>query len=239
MNESEVVKIQAQAQSWPAEELLRWARGVFAPGRLVFATSLGAEDQVLTHMITVSGGGIPVFTLDTGRLPQETYDCLQATRDAYGLIVETVFPDRQEVESMVNQYGPNLFYGSLENRRRCCEVRKVLPLRRRLAGMEAWVVGMRREQALTRQTLEKVEWDTANRLVKINPLADWSLDMVWEYIRKHGVPVNRLHAKGYPSIGCAPCTRAVEPGADIRSGRWWWENPEHKECGLHHRQKKG
>jgi phosphoadenosine phosphosulfate reductase len=144
-----------------------------------------------------------------------------------------LFPDPRDVEAMVNRHGPNLFLQSVELRKECCRVRKVLPLRRELAALDAWVTGLRREQADTRIGLDRIEWDDANGLYKVNPLADWTTEQVWEYIRAHDVPYSRLHERGYPSIGCAPCTRAVDPGEDLRAGRWWWELPEHKECGLH------
>jgi phosphoadenosine phosphosulfate reductase len=215
-----------------ASDLLKEASLTFGK-RIALASSLGAEDQVLTEMLARVAPGVCVFTLDTGRLPQETYDLIDATRKRYGIQIEVLFPDRQAVEAMVNAKGANLFYDSVEDRKACCHVRKVVPLRRKLAGLDAWITGLRREQAVTRQEVRTVEWDAGNGLVKINPLADWTADQVWEYIRRNNVPHNALHDQGYPSIGCVPCTRAVEPGQDIRAGRWWWESPRHKECGLH------
>jgi phosphoadenosine phosphosulfate reductase len=176
---------------------------------------------------------VDVFTIDTGRLPQETYDVIDATQKKYDLSIQVLFPDREEVESMVRDSGVNLFRNSIEARRQCCHVRKVLPLRRKLAALRAWITGLRREQAVTRNTLETVQWDEANGLVKVNPLADWPEQRVWDYIRKHQVPYSRLYDEGYRSIGCTPCTRAVHEGEDIRAGRWWWECPQQKECGLH------
>ena len=176
---------------------------------------------------------VSIFTLDTGRLPQETHDALDATRKRYGITIDVLVPDRAELEAMVREHGSNLFYASIENRKRCCHVRKVAPLRRKLGQLDAWICGLRREQAATRTAIERVEWDEANGLVKLNPLADWTTEQVWDYIRRYDVPSNPLHARGYPSIGCSPCTRAVAPGEDIRAGRWWWETPEQKECGLH------
>jgi phosphoadenosine phosphosulfate reductase len=227
-----VPALRAKLGALGAPELLKDASLIFG-NRIALATSLGAEDQVLTDMLAHVAPGVPIFTLDTGRLPQETYDLIDATRKRYGIEIEVLFPDREAVEAMVNQKGVNLFYHSVENRKACCHVRKVIPLRRKLAGLDAWVTGLRREQAVTRQDVQTVEWDQGNGLVKINPLANWSADQVWEYIRRHNVPYNALHDKGYPSIGCAPCTRAVAPGDEVRSGRWWWEEPQHKECGLH------
>jgi phosphoadenosine phosphosulfate reductase len=214
------------------EELLARSARQFA-GRIALASSFSLEDQVVTDMLQKVAPEVPIFTLDTGRLPQETHDCVEATRRRYGIQVEMLSPDAAEVEAMVLQFGPNLFRASVERRRQCCQVRKVHPLRRRLATLDAWITGLRREQAATRGEVRRVEWDEAGGLVKLNPLADWTTDQVWAYISEHAVPYSRLHDQGYPSIGCAPCTRAVAGGEDIRAGRWWWEEPEHKECGLH------
>ena len=215
-----------------AEGLLAYVAKRFA-GRIALASSFGAEDQVVTDLLRKVAPEVPIFTLDTGRLPQETYDVIEATREKYGVAIEMLCPDAAALEKLVRLHGPNLFRQSVELRRECCRVRKVEPLRRRLAPLDAWICGLRREQAATRTEVQRIEWDEGNGLVKINPLADWSTDQVWDYIRAHDVPYNRLHDAGYPSIGCAPCTRAVAPGEDIRAGRWWWEAPEHKECGLH------
>ena len=201
--------------------------------RVALSSSLGAEDQVLTDMVCRLTPRFRIFTLDTGRIPEETYDVIAATNERYGIRITVLFPDREEVESMVNKEGPNLFYRSVEARRLCCRVRKVLPLRRQLKELGCWMTGLRRKQSTTRTALRRVEWDEANGLVKANPLVDWTTKQVWDYIREHKVPYNRLHDLGYPSIGCAPCTRAVSAGEDLRSGRWWWELPDHKECGLH------
>jgi len=225
----EIIK---DAQDMDAEGLLAYAVKRFGC-RVAFANSLGAEDQVLTDMIARNSLPIAIFTLDTGRLPQETYDLIDATRKRYGIRIEVLFPDRADVEDLVGRGGVNLFYESVENRKACCHARKVLPLRRKLARLDAWLTGLRREQSVTRQEIAPVEWDEANGLFKVNPLADWSHEQVWEHIRRNNVPYNALHDRGCPSIGCAPCTRAIEPGQDVRSGRWWWEQPEHKECGLH------
>ena len=201
--------------------------------RVGLATSFGAEDQVLADIICKTSAKPKVFTLDTGRLPQETYDVMEQTRKRYGIKIEILFPDYKQVEQMVNEYGPNLFYDNVENRKLCCRIRKVEPLKRCLANFDAWICGLRAEQSTTREKLQKIEVDETFGLVKVNPLADWTTEQVWKYIRQNDVPYNKLHDEGYPSIGCAPCTRAVKPGEDIRAGRWWWEEPEHKECGLH------
>ncbi len=203
----------------------------YAPA--VFASSFGAEDMVLTDLIARYYPGIAVFTLDTGRLPQETYDLMQVVRDRYGLSIQVYFPDAAAVESYVAQNGPNGFYQNMELRKRCCYIRKVEPLRRALSGKRAWITGMRREQAVTRDSLAISSFDAENNMQKFNPLCEWSNAEVWEYLKQHDVPYNKLHDRFYPSIGCAPCTRAVTPGEDVRSGRWWWENSESKECGLH------
>ncbi len=216
------------------EELLRWAIDTFSP-RLALASSFGAEDVVLIDMLSKLEPPTRIFTLDTGRLPAETYALMEAIRDRYGLTIEIYFPQAEAVEAMVRERGVNLFYKSVENRKLCCGVRKVEPLGRALRGLDAWITGLRREQAVTRTQVEKVELDADHGgIVKINPIADWTWDQVWAYIRAHGIPYNALHDQGYPSIGCAPCTRAVQPGEDLRAGRWWWEqDPAAKECGLH------
>jgi phosphoadenosine phosphosulfate reductase len=225
-----------QLEGRSAEEVLNWTQAQFGP-RSVFASSFGAEDMVILDMIakgtTDPARRIRVVTLDTGRLFQETYDVMQEARDKYGIPIEIVFPDRQEVEEMVARGGPNLFYESVENRKACCGVRKVHPLNRALKGADAWVVGLRRDQSTERSDVTRIAKDEAhNGIWKISPLAEWSWDEVMAYVKTNHVPINRLHAKGFPSIGCAPCTRAVPPGADPRSGRWWWELGA-KECGLH------
>ncbi len=216
------------------EEILRWAIDTFSP-RLALASSFGAEDVVLIDMLSRLEPPTRIFTLDTGRLPAETYTLMEAIRDRYGLSIEVYFPQADAVEAMVREHGVNLFYKSVENRKLCCGVRKVEPLSRALQGLDAWITGLRRDQAVTRTTVEKVEVDTDHGgIVKINPIADWTWDQVWTYIRAQGLPYNALHDRGYPSIGCAPCTRAVQPGEDLRAGRWWWElDPAAKECGLH------
>lgn len=217
-----------------AEAVLEWAAVRF-PGRVRFATSLGAEDQVLTHMIARAGLPISIFTLDTGRLFEETYELIDRTREHYGVEIEICFPEAESVRRLVHEHGVNLFRKSVELRKACCGVRKIEPLRRALEGQGAWVVGLRREQSVTRTDMHAVEWDAVNGLVKFSPLIDWTEQQVWDFIRANNVPYNPLHDRGLPSIGCASCTRAIQPGEDIRAGRWWWEQPEHKECGLHGR----
>lgn len=205
--------------------------GDFSPA--VFASSLAAEDMVLTDMILRGKLPIRIFTLETGRLHAETVGMLDRIRQTYGYDVTPYRPDPAAVESYVRQNGLNAFYDSVDMRKECCRIRKVEPLNRALASNNAWVTGQRRAQSATRTDLDVQEQDDAHGMTKFNPLADWSEQDVWHYIRANNVPYNPLHDKGYPSIGCEPCTRAVQPGEDIRAGRWWWENPESKECGLH------
>ena len=203
--------------------------------KIALSSSLGAEDQVLTDMVVKHAKGMRIFTLDTGRLFPETYSLISRTNDKYGIKIDVMFPDYKSVEKMVKEKGINLFYNSIENRKLCCGIRKVEPLKRAFKTLDAWVCGLRASQSVTRQNILVVEWDEPNGLLKINPLANWSEDDVWTYIKKNGVPYNALHNKGFPSIGCQPCTRAIAEGEDVRAGRWWWENPETKECGLHKR----
>jgi thioredoxin-dependent adenylylsulfate APS reductase len=216
-----------------ADEILSWAIKNFHP-RLALACSFGnPEGLVLLDMMHRLEPGSRVFVLDTGRLHQATYDLIDRIRDRYGKDVEVVFPEAEAVQKMVRQHGMNLFYESLEKRQLCCRLRKVEPNRRYLADLDAYVTGLRRLQNVTRTETPKVELDGEGRVLKINPLADWSTDQVWHYLRKNRVPVNRLHAEGFPTVGCAPCTRAVQPNEDPRAGRWWWESAATKECGLH------
>ncbi len=203
----------------------------FAPA--VFASSLAAEDMVLTDLILRAKLPIKIFTLETGRLHQETLGMLDQIREVYGYDVEPYRPETAAVEAYVSAHGLNAFYDSVEMRKECCRIRKVDPLNRALAGNTAWITGQRRSQSSTRSELAVQEDDAAHNMQKFNPLADWSEDDVWHYLRSNGVPYNPLHDKGYPSIGCEPCTRAIQPGEDIRAGRWWWESPDQKECGLH------
>ncbi len=216
-----------------AEDLLRWGLDRFA-GRIAVASSFGVEDVALIDMAARLSPGVRVFTLDTGRLHQATYDVMDRLRNRYELRLEVLFPDSADVESMVSEHGVNLFYDSTEHRKHCCHVRKVKPLGRVLAAVDAWVTGLRREQSVTRTHVAKASVDDANGgIIKLCPLADWSEAQVWEYVRDRKIPYNALHDQGYPSIGCEPCTRPIKPGDDPRAGRWWWENPETKECGLH------
>jgi phosphoadenosine phosphosulfate reductase len=215
-------------------DLLAWAFDEFHP-RLALACSFQAEESVLIDMVyRQRGSDFRLFTLDTGRLHQETYDCMDAIRERYGIEIEVFFPDHKLVQCMVRQHGVNLFYQAIEQRKLCCNVRKIEPLNRALTGLAAWMTGLRREQAGIRAGVPKVEIDIDHHgIFKINPLADWGHEQIWSYIREHNLPINRLHKQSYPSIGCAPCTRPIKPGEDVRAGRWWWENSDTKECGLH------
>jgi phosphoadenosine phosphosulfate reductase len=219
------------AKTDAALTLLAGIAGDWSPA--AFANSLGAEDMVLTDLIVKAGLPIEIFSLDTGRLPAETYDLMAAVDRKYGLKLKVYFPQSEATETYVRNHGINAFYDSVEMRKACCHIRKVEPLKRALAGKRAWITGMRAQQAATRTALAAREYDEGNGLEKFNPLADWTDKEVWTYIKENDVPYNALHDKFYPSIGCAPCTRAISPGEDIRAGRWWWESPESKECGLH------
>ncbi len=234
---SHIEGLKSKTKGHSAEDIIRASAHEFGD-RINFASSLGEEDQVITDMIAKVAPKIQVFTLDTGRLFQETYELIAKTQKRYDLNFKVYYPDTEAVEDMVENHGINLFYESVANRKLCCGIRKVEPLGRALKNVDAWICGLRRSQSVTRSTLEAFEWDEQNQKIKISPLADWNLDQVHEYIKKHKIDVNPLHAQGFISIGCASCTRAVKPGEDIRAGRWWWETPEQKECGLHNNPKR-
>jgi len=216
-----------------AQSILRWSVDRFRDG-LVLASSFGAEDMALIDMLCRITGSPRVFLLDTGRLHQETYDLIALARTRYRLDFEVYYPQTEGVERLLRTEGPNSFYESVEHRKECCRIRKVEPLARALSTADAWITGIRRDQSVTRSDVAVVEVDeTHGGIAKINPLINWSEQDVWDYIRANDVPYNALHDRGFPSIGCMPCTRAIQPGEDLRAGRWWWESPEHKECGLH------
>lgn len=220
-----------QAKEEAARALLARIAADYAPA--VLANSLGAEDMVLTDLIARDRLPIHIFSLDTGRLPPETYDLMARLELRYERRLRYYYPHHEALEAHTRAHGINAFYDSVELRRACCEVRKVEPLRRALTGQKAWITGLRSAQSPTRTALPRQEHDTTHGLEKFNPLADWSEREVWAYLRLHEVPYNALHDRFYPSIGCAPCTRAISPGEDLRAGRWWWENADTKECGLH------
>jgi len=229
-----------KAESLSAQEILTWGIVNFSP-HLSLSCSFGApEGLAVLDMMHRIDPALRVFMIDTGRLPQATHDLLDRVRDRYGVSVELLFPEAERIEEMVREQGTNLFYESVAMRQRCCRLRKVEPLRRHLGVHRAWVTGLRREQGVTRGGTLKVEVDHANGgLVKLNPIADWTREQVMAYVNEHEVPLNRLHSAGYPSVGCEPCSRAVAPGADPRSGRWWWERPETRECGIHVEEEQG
>ena len=200
---------------------------------VVFANSLGAEDMVLVDLIRKNKLNVEIFSIDTGRLPSETYHLIQEVEDKYQFKIKIYFPNQEKVEGYVNLNGINAFYNSLDLRKSCCGIRKVEPLNRALKNKKAWITGMRQEQSQTRQTLQEEEFDEAHQSQKLNPLSSWSENEIWAYIKINEVPYNALHDQFYPSIGCAPCSRAISEGEDVRAGRWWWEDPQNKECGLH------
>ena len=201
--------------------------------KVALSSSLAAEDQVLTDLMLKENKNATIFTLDTGRLHPETYDVMDATNLKYGVKIDVFFPLNEKVQELYQTQGINGHYESIENRKNCCNIRKIEPLKRALKGLDVWITGLRAAQSVTRVDMPLVEWDENFKVIKVNPLINWAEKDVWDYIKTNRVPYNKLHDKGFPSIGCAPCTRAIKDGEDIRAGRWWWENPEHKECGLH------
>lgn len=228
----DIEKLNQQWDKVEPEMMLRHFMGIYGD-RIALSSSLSAEDQALTDMMLGINPQARIFSLDTGRLFPETYALLDKTNLHYGIKIEVFCPQTEALQEMVNTQGINLFYESIEKRHLCCQVRKLEPLSRAFRTLDAWVCGLRRSQSVTRNNMQRVEWDERHGLLKINPLIDWSEEQVWAYVREHRVPYNKLHDHGFPSIGCQPCTRAVKPGEDIRSGRWWWEDPQHRECGLH------
>jgi phosphoadenosine phosphosulfate reductase len=232
MNKDTVKELNSKFSGTVTEKVLEYFLNLYGD-TIALSSSLSLEDQILTDMIIKINPETRIFTLDTGRLFPETYNLIDRTNDKYGIKIEIFFPNYVDVQQMVNTEGINLFYESVEKRQKCCHIRKIEPLRRAFIGLDAWICGLRKEQSVTRLYTQMVEWDEANNMLKINPLINWSEQQVWEYLKTHNVPYNKLHDNGFPSIGCQPCTRAVEAGEDIRAGRWWWELPLHKECGLH------
>jgi len=234
------VVVEDQLAEMDAQGILTWAIKNFHPRLVLSASFGGAEGMVLLDMMHQIDTSARVFMLDTGRLHETTYELVDRVRDRYDKQVEVVFPRQDDVQSMVGELGHNLFYASPQHRKLCCRVRKVEPLRRYLSGFDAYVSGLRRDQNANRANTRKVEFDeAAGGIVKLNPLADWTHDDVWRYVEAHRVPVNRLHKQGYPSVGCAPCTRAIKQGEDPRAGRWWWENDDTRECGIHVDEQEG
>jgi thioredoxin-dependent adenylylsulfate APS reductase len=234
LDEHECVELAAECDGYSPQEILRRVLTRFQP-RIAICTSFQASGMVILDMAWRLHPEVRVFTIDTGRLPQETYDLMERVRERYGVQIEVYFPDASQVEHMVHKYGTNLFYRDAELRLLCCQVRKVQPLRRVLSTLDAWITGLRREQGPTREQVGKVEVDHEHGgIIKVNPLADWTEEDTWEYIRTYNVPYHAFYDRGYTSIGCAPCTRPTQPGEDPRAGRWWWEHGTPKECGLHY-----
>ncbi len=229
----EVLKYLDLLSNKNAKEILKLILADFNSDDIALASSFGAEDQVLLDMIHKIKPSTDVFTLDTGRLPQQTYDLIQESQDKYARNFTFLVPDSLDLAGLLNTKGPNLFRKSVENRKECCFIRKVKPLQKKLKTLKVWICGLRQEQSPTRTDVKVIEWDEANGLIKLNPLFDWTEDEVWQYIKVENVPYNALHDMAYPSIGCQCCTRAIVEGEDARAGRWWWEEPETKECGLH------
>jgi phosphoadenosine phosphosulfate reductase len=229
-----VKELNERVKGFSAQEVLKFFIKEF-DGAVALGSSLGAEDQVLTDIIAGIDKSTKIFTLDTGRVFPETYQTLHETNEKYGINVEVYFPNSEKVERMVNEKGINLFYDSIENRKSCCHIRKIEPLKRAMMNVDVWITGIRKEQSITRILTDVVEYDHINGKIKINPLLEWTENDLWDYISENNVPYNKLHDEGFPSIGCQPCTRAIKDGEDVRAGRWWWETPEQKECGLHKR----
>jgi phosphoadenosine phosphosulfate reductase len=232
-SEEDVKSLNREFEQSSPEDILAWASQNLGSS-VALATSFQVQGMVLVDMFAKTDPEARIFTLDTGRLHSHTYDAMEKTREKYGINFEVLFPDRSEVEEMVTSRGVNLFYKSVENRRLCCQVRKTNPLNRFLKTLDAWITSIRADQTEQRADSSKFEIDYLHgKMLKINPILDWTTDQVWDYVRKNDVPYNKLHDMGYPSIGCAPCTRAVEEGEDPRAGRWWWEQGSDKECGIH------
>ncbi|MCF2493852.1 phosphoadenylyl-sulfate reductase [Dyadobacter chenhuakuii] len=232
MNETIISSLNAAIEGKSETESLAILADLF-PGEVVFSTSLGYEDQVITDFILKNNLNITIFTLDTGRLFGETYMTLQKTNNRYDTKIKVYYPQTDSVETLVSTKGPLSFYDSVENRKECCFIRKVEPLNRALKGAKIWVTGIRAEQSGNRHDMPQLEWDEAHQLVKFHPILHWSFEEVKGYVKSNGIPYNPLHDKGFVSIGCAPCTRAIQEGEDFRAGRWWWEDESKKECGLH------
>lgn len=227
-----VSELQQELNGKEAAEQLRYLVNRF-PGQVVFSTSFGLEDQAITHLVAAHAPGVKIFTLDTGRMFVETYSTWSRTVEKYRVKIDAYYPDAVVLQDFISSKGPNSFYESVENRKQCCHIRKVEPLQRALSGNQVWVTGIRAEQSPDRQDMPMVEWDEANQIIKFHPLLHWTWGQVKQYVSRNDVPYNPLHDKGFVSIGCAPCTRAIKPGEDFRAGRWWWEDNSKKECGLH------
>lgn len=227
-----IEQIKRKIEGLEAGEIIRYVNEDFG-GQAVFSTSFGIEDQVITHILEAKQAKVDIFTLETGRLFPETYSVWNRTLEKYELPIKAYYPDTVAVEKMVTEKGPSSFYESVENRKECCNIRKIIPLKRAIQGYKIWITGIRADQSANREDMHQVEWDEANQIIKIHPLFHWTLADVEGFLKENYIPYNRLHDKGFPSIGCQPCTRAIQPGEDFRAGRWWWEDKSKKECGLH------
>lgn len=237
MNIKDVEEVRAKITQLSIEEALRFLVDEFDDD-VVFSSSFGMEDQVISHFILSQKLPIMIFTLDTGRIFEETYRTWENTNETYQTKIQAYYPNALQVENLVEKHGPNCFYDSVELRKKCCHIRKVEPLSRALDNKKVWITGLRAEQSPSRQNLEPIEWDAVNHLIKFHPLLHWKLDEVKDFIKNNQIPYNPLHDRGFVSIGCAPCTRAIREGEDFRAGRWWWEDQSKKECGLHWQEKK-
>lgn len=227
-----IAQIKNEIEELDAMDVIRYVDQKFK-NETVFSTSFGIEDQVITHMLAEAGSSASIFTLETGRLFPETYYVWNRTLEKYKLPIKAYYPNTQAVESLVSLKGPSSFYESVENRKECCFIRKIEPLQRAIQGYKVWITGIRAEQSANREDMDIVEWDEANQIIKIHPIFHWTLADVESFLKANFIPYNPLHDKGFPSIGCQPCTRAVQKGEDFRAGRWWWEDKSKKECGLH------
>ncbi|MES2776723.1 MAG: phosphoadenylyl-sulfate reductase [Bacteroidota bacterium] len=230
--DNNITALQQKTAGLSIQETLALLSGQF-PGQVTFSSSFSFEDQVISHDILANNIPISIFTLDTGRLFAETYSVWSSTNTRYSTSIKAYYPDASHLEKFIVQNGPNAFYESVENRKSCCHIRKVEPLKRALAGNAVWVTGLRAEHSAARHDLQQFEWDATNNIIKYHPILHWSTEDVKAYISEHNIPYNPLHDRGFVSIGCAPCTRAIKPGEDFRAGRWWWEDADKKECGLH------
>lgn len=238
MDKLDLQELNTKYQDKKTEEIISYIVEKIGVSKIALASSLSIEDQVLTDILLKVNPKARIFFIDTGRHFQKSYDLMEETMSRYKFNYEVYAPENSELEAAVSKHGPNFFYESIELRKKCCEIRKVKPLNRVLGTVDGWICGLRRDQSLTRQEVDIFEWDKSHSIYKINPIAYWTEEQVWEYIKKNNVPYSHLYNIGFRSIGCEPCTRIVKPGEDIRSGRWWWEDPDKKECGLHIRSEK-
>lgn len=236
MQPDAIIQLESELKGLEAHEAIKFVISKFADG-VVFSTSFGMEDQVVTDLLAYCSQSVLFFTLDTGRLFPETYSVWSRTLEKYSIQIKAYTPESSQLNDFISEKGPNSFYESVDNRKKCCYIRKVVPLKRALQDKKVWITGIRAEQSQNRDALNRIEWDAENEIIKFHPILNWSFEQVKEYVAKHHVPYNPLHDKGFVSIGCAPCTRAIREGEDFRAGRWWWEDSSKKECGLHSHNK--